>query len=110
MPRYVLEANLHDHTFSPEKISSKFRVTVSTQVLRKGATSAGCLCTGHVPTTRLSRFLLLCWLRILMVRLHEWAGLLRVVILGVFVLLDCVCLGGAADDEGDGGDDFVDFC
>ena len=29
-----------------------------------------------------------------MVRLHEWAGLLRVVILGVFVLLDCVCGGG----------------
>ena len=28
-----------------------------------------------------------------MVRLHEWAGLLRVVILGVFVLLDCVCVG-----------------
>ena len=44
-----------------------------------------------------------------MVRLHEWAGLLRVVILRVFVLLDCVC-GGAAVDEGDGGDDFVDFC
>ena len=45
-----------------------------------------------------------------MVRLHEWAGLLRVVILGVFVLLDCVCWGWAAVDEGDGGDDFVDFC
>ena len=29
-----------------------------------------------------------------MVRLHEWAGLLRVVILGLFVLLDCVCWGG----------------
>ena len=28
-----------------------------------------------------------------MVRLHEWAGLLRVVILGLFVLLDCVCGG-----------------
>ncbi len=45
-----------------------------------------------------------------MVRLHEWAGLWRVLILGLFVLLDCVCGGGLAVDEGDGGDDFVDFC
>ena len=93
MPRYVLQANFHDDTFSPEKISSKFRVTVSTQVLGKETSSASCLFTWHVPTRRLSRLLLLCWLRILMVRLHEWAGLWRVVILGVFVLLDCVCGG-----------------
>jgi hypothetical protein len=90
--------------------SSEIRVTGSTQVLGKRTSTACCLFTLHVATTRLSRLLLLCWLRILMVRLHEWAGLLRVVILGVFVLLDCVCWGGLAVDEGDGGDDFVDFC
>ncbi len=44
-----------------------------------------------------------------MVRLQEWAGLRRVVVLGVFVWLDCVC-GGAAVEAGDGGDDVVDFC
>ena len=44
-----------------------------------------------------------------MVRLHEWAGLWRVVILREFVcLLDCGC-EGAAVDEGDGGCDFVDL-
>ena len=43
-----------------------------------------------------------------MVRLHEWAGLWRVVILREFVLLDGGC-EGAAVDEGDGGCDFVDL-
>jgi len=84
----------HDSTFGQVEHSSEIRVTGSTQVLGKKAFSACCLFTGHVPTTRLSRLLLLCWLRILTVRLHEWAGLLRVVILGVFVLLDCVCVEG----------------
>ena len=69
-------------------------VDVRGQERRRRTVSAICLFTLHVPTTRLSRLLLLCWLRILMVRLHEWAGLLRVVILGVFVLLDCVCVEG----------------
>ena len=82
-------------------------VDVRGQERRRRTRTAGCLFTWHVSTRRLSRLLLLCWLRILTVRLHEWAGLLRVVILRVF---DCVCLGGAAVDEGDGGDDFVDFC
>ncbi len=84
-------------------------VDVRGQERRRRTGTPGCLFTGHVPTRRLSRLLLLCWLRILMVRLHEWAGLWRVVILGLF---DCliVFVGGAAVDEGDGGDDFVDFC
>ena len=84
-------------------------VDVRGQERRRRTTTASCLFTRHVPSMRLSRLLLLCWLRILMVRLHEWAGLWRVVILGVF---DCliVFVGGAAVDEGDGGDDFVDFC
>ena len=69
-------------------------VDVRGQERRRRTSTTGCLFTMHVPTRRLSRFLMLCWLRILMVRLHEWAGLLRVVILGVFVLLDCVCGGG----------------
>ena len=69
-------------------------VDVRGQERKRRTRTAGCLFTLHVPTTRLSRLLLLCWLRILMVRLHEWAGLLRVVILGLFVLLDCVCWGG----------------
>ena len=68
-------------------------VDVRGQERRRRTRTAGCLFTGHVPTMRLSRLLLLCWLRILMVRLHEWAGLLRVVILRAFVLLDCVCGG-----------------
>ena len=98
----------HDSTFGRVTHSSKIRVTVSTQVLGKRTMTAVCLFTWHVPTTRLSRLLLLCWLRILMVRLHEWAGLWRVVILREFVLLDCGC-EGAAVDEGDGGCDFVDL-
>jgi hypothetical protein len=65
------------------------------QERRRRAEATFCLFTGHVPTRRLSRLLLLCWLRILMVRLQEWAGLRRVVVLGVFVWLDCVCGGGA---------------
>ena len=98
----------HDTTFGCVKHSSKIGVTVSTQVLGKRTISAGCLFTLHVPTMLLSRLLLLCWLRILMVRLHEWAGLRRVVILRELVLLDCGC-EGAAVDEGDGGCDFVDL-
>ena len=70
-------------------------VDVRGQERKRRTSTAGCLFTGHVPTTRLSRLLLLCWLRILTVRLHEWAGLLRAVILGLFVLLDCVCGGGS---------------
>ena len=87
-------------------------VDVRGQERRRRTISAFCLFTLHVPTTRLSRLLLRCWLRILMVRLREWAGLRRVVILGVFVslLLDCVCGRPAVVDEGDGGDDVVDFC
>ena len=69
-------------------------VDVRGQERKRRTRTAGCLFTGHVPTRRLSRLLLLCWLRILMVRLHDWAGLWRVVILDVFVLLDCVCGGG----------------
>ena len=69
-------------------------VDVRGQERRRRTRTAGCLFTLHVPLRRLSRLLLLCWLRILMVRLHEWAGLLRVVILGLFVLLDCVCWEG----------------
>ena len=84
-------------------------VDVRGQERRRRTRTEGCLFTWHVPTRRLSRLLLLCWLRILMVRLQEWAGLRRVVVLGVFVLLDFVC-GGAAVDAGDGGDDVVDFC
>ena len=84
------------------------RRTISKKELRRRTKTAGCLFTWHVPATRLSRLLLLCWLRILMVRLHEWAGLWRVVILREFVLLDCGC-EGAAVDEGDGGCDFVDL-
>jgi len=68
-------------------------VDVRGQERRRRTMMACCLFTWHVPTTRLSRLLLLCWLRILMVRLHEWAGLWRGMILGVFVLLDCVCGG-----------------
>ena len=83
-------------------------VDVRGQERRRRTGTAGCLFTGHVATRRLSRLLLLCWLRILMVRLHEWAGLWRVVILREFVLLDCGC-EGAAVDEGDGGCDFVDL-
>ena len=83
-------------------------VDVRCQGRRRRTMTAGCLFTGHVPTRLLSRLLLLCWLRILMVRLHEWAGLWRVVILREFVLLDCGC-EGAAVDEGDGGCDFVDL-
>ena len=84
-------------------------VDVRGQERRRRPRTARCLFTGHVSTRRLSRLLLLCWLRILTVRLHEWAGLWRVVILVVF---DCliVFVGWAAVDEGDGGDDFVDFC
>ncbi len=62
---------------------------------RRRTNLASFLFTWHVATRRLSRLLLLCWLRILLVRLHEWAGLWRVVILREFVLLDCGC-GGAA--------------
>ena len=69
-------------------------VDVRGQERRRRTRTAGCLFTWHVPTRRLSRLLLLCWLRILTVRLHDWAGLWRVVILDVFVLLDCVCGGG----------------
>ena len=83
-------------------------VDVRGQERRRRTSTTGCLFTGHVPARRLSRLLLLCWLRILTVRLHEWAGLRRVVILRELVLLDCGC-EGAADDEGDGGYDFVDF-
>ena len=83
-------------------------VDVRGQERRRRTTTAICLFTWHVPTMLLSRLLLLCWLRILKVRLHEWAGLRRVVILRELVLLDCGC-EGAADDEGDGGYDFVDF-
>jgi hypothetical protein len=61
------------------------------QERRRRTKTAICLFTWHAPATRLSRLLLLCWLRILMVRLQEWAGLRRVVVLGVFVWLDCVC-------------------
>jgi hypothetical protein len=65
------------------------------QERRRRTISTSCLFTEHVPTRRLSRLLLLCWLRILMVRLQEWAGLRRVVVLGVFVWLDYVCGGGS---------------
>ncbi len=68
-------------------------VDVRGQERRRRTRTASCLFIGHLPTRRLSRLLLLCWLRILMVRLHEWAGLWRVVILGLFVLLDCICGG-----------------
>jgi hypothetical protein len=54
-------------------------VDVRGQERRRRQIMAGCLFTGLVATRRLSRLLLLCWLRILMVRLHEWAGLRRVV-------------------------------
>ncbi len=83
-------------------------VDVRGQERRRRTSTAICLFTWHVKRTLLSRLLLLCWLRILMVRLHEWAGLWRVVILREFVLLDCGCEGGAVDD-GDGGCDFVDL-
>ena len=69
-------------------------VDVRGQERRRRTRTEICLFTWRVPLRRLSRLLLLCWLRILMVRLHEWAGLLRVVILGLFVLLDCVCWEG----------------
>ena len=69
-------------------------VDVRGQEQRRRTWTAICLFTLHVPTRRLSRLLLLCWLRILTVRLHDWAGLWRVVILDVFVLLDCVWGGG----------------
>ena len=78
------------------------------QEQRKRTKAAGCPFTGHVKTRRPQRLLLRCWRRMLMVRLHEWAGLWRVVILREFVLLDCGC-EGAAVDEGDGGCDFVDL-
>ena len=65
-------------------------VDVRGQERRRRTRTAIFLFTWHVPTRRLSRLLLLCWLRILTVRLHEWVGLWRVVILDVFVLLDCV--------------------
>ena len=69
-------------------------VDVRGQVRRKKTKTDGCLFTWLANTKRLLRLLVRCLLRILMVRLHEWAGLLRVVILGLFVLLDCVCGGG----------------
>ncbi len=55
-------------------------VDVRGQERRRRTLTAICLFTGHLPTRRLSRLLLRCWLRILMVRLREWAGLQRVVI------------------------------
>ena len=70
-------------------------VDVRGQERRRRTRTAGCIFIGHVLKRRLLRLLLLCWLRILTVRLHEWAGLWRVVILREFVLLDCGC-GGAA--------------
>ena len=78
------------------------------QEQRKRTMTAGCPFTGLVTSRRWQRLLLRCWRRMLMVRLHEWAGLWRVVILREFVLLDCGC-EGAAVDEGDGGCDFVDL-
>ena len=78
------------------------------QEQRKRTMAAGCRFTWHVTSRLLQRLLLRCWRRMLMVRLHEWAGLWRVVILREFVLLDCGC-EGAAVDEGDGGCDFVDL-
>jgi hypothetical protein len=50
-------------------------VDVRGQEQRRRRRTAGCLFTLYVASVRLSRLLLLCWLRILMVRLHEWAGL-----------------------------------
>ncbi len=50
-------------------------VDVRGQERRRRARTAICFFTGHVPARRLLRLLLLCWLRILTVRLHEWAGL-----------------------------------
>jgi hypothetical protein len=69
-------------------------VDVRGQERKRRIRTASCLSMRHVPTGRLSRLLLLCWLRILMVRLHEWAGLWRVVILREFGLLDCVVVRG----------------
>jgi hypothetical protein len=68
-------------------------VDVRGQEQRRRTRMAGCLFTWHVTKMRLSRLLLLCWLRILMVRLHEWAGLMRVVVLSSFLSLNCVCEG-----------------
>jgi hypothetical protein len=91
-----------------------FQLDMRGQERRRRTILAICLFTWHVPTRRLSRLLLLCWLRILMVRLQEWAGLRRVVMMFVMLfLLDCVCRGGnewVAVDSGGGGDDVVDFC
>ena len=78
------------------------------QVRRKKTKWDGSHFIWLVQTKLLLRLLVRCLLRILMVRLHEWAGLWRVVILREFVLLDCGC-EGAAVDEGDGGCDFVDL-
>ncbi len=69
-------------------------VDVRGQERRRRTVSAICLFIGHVPGRRLSRLLLLCWLRILTVRLPEWAGLLWGVIVGALVLYDWVWGGG----------------
>ena len=47
------------------------------QEQRKRTTAAGCPFTGLVSTRRRQRLLLRCWRRMLMVRLHDCAGLWR---------------------------------
>ena len=50
------------------------------QEQRKRTKAAGCPFTVHVKTRSPQMLLLRCWRRMLMVRLHEWAGLWRDVI------------------------------